>query len=110
MNLLRRVPLRRKPQADPVPFTVRSYVIVRDGGCLMVRFDPRHVCRDRWGVPHAATTLHLLTVDHVKDESRMGKRAPSDVRHLVALCHYANVGVPSKDFRAFEREYLAGLS
>jgi hypothetical protein len=40
----------------------------------------------------------------------MGKRAPSDERHLVAMCHSANVGVPSKEVRAAERAYLAEVA
>jgi hypothetical protein len=27
-----------------------------------------------------------LTLDHIKDEQRMGVRAPSDPAHLVSLC------------------------
>ena len=47
------------------------------------------------------------TVDHVKDGPMMGKRAPSDEHHLVAMCSFHNVEhPPSKELRAFERYYL----
>ena len=36
----------------------------------------------------------------------MGKRAPSDAWHLVAMCGWANVAVPSKAQREAMREYL----
>jgi len=47
------------------------------------------------------------TVDHVKDAPMMGRRAPSDMGHLVALCEWHNViHPPSKELRMKEREYL----
>jgi hypothetical protein len=47
-----------------------------------------------------------LTIEHVPSV-----HSPSDVRrddpeHCVALCHGSNVGVPSKELRAFCREKL----
>ena len=48
---------------------------------------------------------------HVHDGyGLMGRRAPSDRTHMVALCHAANVGVPSKEARAFFRGYLATVN
>lgn len=41
--------------------------------------------------PQAEPCYGRYTLDHVKDESRMGKRAPSDERHLVVLCLYHHV-------------------
>lgn len=46
------------------------------------------------------------TVEHVKDALMMGKRAPGDVKHLVACCQNHNVGVPSKEVRELMREHL----
>lgn len=47
------------------------------------------------------------TVDHVKDEPMMGKRAPDDMNHLVAMCEVHNVWKPpSKQLRQAERRYL----
>jgi len=76
----------------------------------MFQYDPRHVCRDRWGRPHAPWATGMLSIEHVKDASTMGRRAPSDAAHCVALCHGANVAVPSKDARAFFRGYLATVN
>lgn len=46
-------------------------------------------------------------VDHVKDEPRMGKRAPDDEFHLVAMCQEHNTWhPPRKELRWAEREYL----
>lgn len=89
---------------------LRARVLSRDGACLAYRMDPRHICRDTWNRSHSPFDLAKLTLDHVKDEPRMGVRAPDDEQHLVALCYGANVGVPSKALRSFEREYLAGLA
>jgi len=46
-------------------------------------------------------------VDHVKDQPRMGKRAPDDREHLVAMCQNHNTWhPPRKELRQAEREYL----
>ena len=48
------------------------------------------------------------TLDHVKDDLMMGKKAPDDEYHLVTLCWYHNVlKPPSKRLRQEERAYLA---
>lgn len=48
------------------------------------------------------------TLEHVKDQLRMGKRAPDDEQHLVILCEEHNVWhPPSKELRAKIRRYLA---
>ena len=88
---------------------VRASVLRRDGQCIIAKLhlEPGHICRNRWGTAHAPTDLHQLTVEHVKDHLAMGKRAPSDPAHLVAMCWAGNVGVPSKAMRAAIREYLA---
>ncbi|MES2211325.1 MAG: hypothetical protein V4515_14275, partial [Chloroflexota bacterium] len=95
---------------DPVTPELREAVLRRDGMCLLAKVDPGHSCRDTWGVPHAPTDLWRLSLEHVKSELRMGRRAPSDLEHLVAMCHSGNVGVPSKTQRAAIREYLEGRS
>ena len=49
-------------------------------------------------------------VDHVKDEPRMGKRAPDDAYHLVAMCQNHNTWhPPRKELRWAERKYLKEL-
>lgn len=48
-------------------------------------------------------------VDHVKDQPMMGKRAPDDEFHLVAMCQNHNTWhPPRRELRQAEREYLAG--
>lgn len=48
------------------------------------------------------------TVDHVKDAARLGKKAPDDALHLVAMCEAHNVWYPpSRALRQAERAYLA---
>lgn len=92
---------------DRVTSELRWAVFERDKGCFLVRLDPGHVCYDQWGNPHAPDRLEKLTLEHVHDGyGMMGRRAPSDARHMVALCFSANIGVPSKATRAAMRAYL----
>lgn len=95
---------------DPVTPEMHAAVMARDGMCRAAAIDPEHVCRDRWGTPHPPHQIRSLTVEHVKDEPMMGRRAPSDLSHLVALCWAANVGVPSKALRSGLREYLRAVA
>lgn len=60
---------------DPVSPDLRIAVFTRDGDCVAPRLDP-----------DAGPCRGPLTADHVKDEPRMGVRAPSDAAHLVTLC------------------------
>lgn len=94
---------------DRVTPELRELVLRRDGRCFMARLSPSHVCYDAFGRAHASDRLDLLTLEHVKDQPRLGKRAPSDERHVLALCYRANVGVPSKATRQAMRAYLAGV-
>lgn len=73
-------------------------------------------CADSFGnelVPGSYFALDHLHLDHVPDAngSAMGKRAPSDLRHLVAICpaHHLFGWATSKRGRDFEREYLQRL-
>ena len=89
-------------------------VLLRDGRCFMSRPDvvgsPVHQCADQWGTQHPSTELNKLSVDHVHmGLAMMGKRAPDDERHLVAMCHNSNIAGPSRAVREAERAYLAGL-
>lgn len=79
---------------DPVTPEVWEAVMERDRGCVLARLDATHTCSGR------------LTLEHVKDQLRAGRRAPSDPQHLVVLCYASNVGVPSKTQRAAIRAYL----
>jgi hypothetical protein len=40
----------------------------------------------------------------------MGRKAPDDLAHLVAMCGFANVAVPSKTTRDLIRDYLRGVA
>ncbi|MEO7118431.1 MAG: hypothetical protein ABIZ34_05600 [Candidatus Limnocylindrales bacterium] len=98
---------RRKPHADPVTEEVRAFVLNRDKVCFLSRTDLSHQCRDTWGNPHRSDDTDRLSLEHVHETGgMMGKRAPSDPAHLLALCGHANVAVPSKERRAAMRQYL----
>jgi hypothetical protein len=83
----------------------REYVLERDRVCVLFIRDPEHVCH-RMGFPHRPSNKRLLTVEHVKDHAMMGKRAPSDRWHMVAMCFDANVAVQPKVVREWIREYI----
>jgi len=110
--MIRKTPLRRvRLTPDPVTPEVREAVLRRDQMCVLAFLDESHTyCRDAWGNEHPADDLSKLSLEHVKDELAMGKRAPSDPQHLVALCAHANIGVPSKAQRALLRQYLREVS
>ena len=83
---------------DPVTPVLALAVLQRDGGCVAVALgEPESNCGGR------------LTLDHVKDQPRMGKRAPSDEAHLVSLCeqHHLWSGWATSH-RPELREYLRG--
>lgn len=80
---------------DPVPPEVRIFVLTRDTGCLAPLLDPgADECRGR------------LTLDHVKDQPRMGKRAPSDPRHLATVCEHHHLDGWATSHRPMLRTYL----
>jgi hypothetical protein len=81
-------------------------VMERDGGCVLHRLEPGHVCRTVFGTEHPWNATDLCTIEHVKAELRMGKRAPDDMGFLVALCGAANNRPPTKVQRAAMRRYL----
>lgn len=84
---------RGKGARDPVSGDLRSEVLNRDGGCVAVILGAEG-CRGR------------LTLDHVKDEPRMGRRAPSDARHLVTLCEHHHLDGWATSHRSELRAYL----
>lgn len=88
---------------------IRDAVFARDKGCVLARLLPdTHECRNMWGRPMLPTDTQVgaLTLEHVKSDLAMGKRAPSDMAHLVVLCYGSNIGVPSKYERGLMRSYL----
>jgi hypothetical protein len=103
---MKRTPLRHH-RPEPVPYSERAAVYARDKVCFLYRLDSDHICRDPWGNPHAPDDLVKLTLDHVKDSLMLGRKAPNDRLHLVAMCWRGNVDVPSKAIREAERSYLA---
>lgn len=88
---------------DPLTPVVRAAVLDRDRGCVAAKLGESGC----WG---------RLTLEHVKDEPRMGRRAPSDLAHLVTLCEGhtepgARAGHQWNTARANRsriRDYLAG--
>lgn len=99
---------RRYPYSFPKG--LRWEVLIRDGGCLLAKIEPGHICRDVWGQQHAANDLDRLTLEHVKDASMMGRKAPTDAAHLVALCAAANFAVPNHSQREAFRAYLRAVT
>lgn len=104
---------RRRAKTDPVTPAVYGAVLARDlklaGGCVAAFLDETHGCRSQWGDPHPPSRLDLLQLDHVQDGGgRMGKRAASDLDHLVSLCAFAHVSTGwATSNRPLLREYLA---
>lgn len=86
---------------------LRRQVLERDKGCVAALLGFRHECRDQYGVPHAPTDLERLSMEHVHEGyGLMGRRAPDDLEHLVALCHRLNLQPPSKAMRLEFRLHL----
>jgi hypothetical protein len=75
--LRRRTPLRAKPRPDSDKVTpeMHAYIIKRDGGCIAPRVDD-----------DAGPCSGRVTLDHVKTDRRMGKRADSIALCLVSVC------------------------
>lgn len=84
-----------KRRTDPVTSDVALLVLQRDSGCVAVTLgqDP-------------STCVGRLQLDHVRDEPMMGKRAPSDPRHLVSVCAYHHLGGWATSHRPELRAYL----
>ena len=73
----------------------RLEVLERDKGCVAPQIDTNAGdCRGR------------LTLDHVKDQPMMGKRAPSDPQHLVTLCIRHHLDGWATSHRPLLRAYL----
>lgn len=99
---MKRTPLRRKPvrpwRRSPADYTdaaERAYVVARDG-CTAAALGAPDRCRDTFGnLFDPRRRPDLLEVDHIRDEPMMGKRAPSDRRHMAAACpHHHRLGNP----------------
>ncbi len=100
-----------KRRVGAVTPELREFILRRDKRCILAKLDPDHVCMDIWRNVHASDDLDRLTLEHVRTGGgMMGRRAPSDAAHLVALCGYANFSVPSKAQREAFREYLRAIN
>lgn len=94
---MKRSSIRRHPHKDPVTPELRQAVLERDRGCVARRLDSlADYCEGH------------LTLDHVREQPMMGKRAPSDPAHLVTLCehHHIDTGWATAN-RPLLRSYLA---
>ena len=81
---------------DPVTPDLREAVFARDRGCVAPRLGATDPCSGAW------------TLDHVKDQPRMGVRAPSDLAHLATLCERHHLWTSwATSNRPALREYLA---
>jgi hypothetical protein len=84
---------------DPVSPELREAVLRRDRGCVAPRLGAtEYDCHGR------------LTLDHVKDQPMMGKRAPSDLSHLATLCWTHHLDGWATSHRPQLREYLARVN
>ena len=97
---MKRSPIRRHPHKDPVTQELREAILERDRGCVARRLDSlAGYCEGR------------LTLDHVQEGyGRMGKRAPSDMAHLVTLCWHHHLDGWATANRPLLRSYLAIVS
>lgn len=81
---------------NPVTAEVALAVFNRDNGCVFVTVTREYgQCEGR------------LTLDHVRDQPMMGKRAPSDPSHLVSLCWHHHLDGWATAHRPELRAYLA---
>jgi hypothetical protein len=89
--LVRHRYIRRRPHKDPVSAELRAALFLRDAGqCTAARLDRKHRCRNQWGDEIRPDFSPGLQVDHVKDEPRSSKRAPSDLEHTMLVCAGGN--------------------
>ena len=98
---MKRSPIRRHAHKDPVTPELRQAVLERDRGCiahLRLGLDPTGPCYGR------------LTLDHVRDQPMMGKRAPSDMAHLVTLCEHHHLDGWATSHRPELRAYLEAVN
>lgn len=100
---------------DPVTPELHAEVLALDAWRCVARLIEPGVdqCRNRWGVAIIASGRYpasALTLDHVKDQPMLGRRAPSDVRHLATLCWHHHLNGWATAHRPELRAYLARRS
>lgn len=111
---------RMRKRKDPVTYDTAREVLRRDGyECAAPRV-AREIgeeidrCRAMWGQDMNGTVqdgraVGYLTLDHVRDGPMMGKRAPSDIEHLVTLCYHHHLDGWATSHRPALRDYLASF-
>lgn len=74
------------------------------------------LCRNEFGSPQG-NSIYNLTLDHVKDDLMMGKKAPDDPDHLWAVCAFHHTGTQAgsqwathAEVRAAARLYIAAAN
>lgn len=98
----------------PLPKDLRESIYERDDWkCVAPRLGATDECRDFWGKiilwslgdpVYAAPSR--LTLDHVKDQPMLGKRAPDDAEHLATLCWHHHLDGWATANRPALRTYL----
>ena len=107
-ELTRRSPIRRHATKDPVSPELRQAVLERDGGCVALMIG-EHVPGVVGRLPFS-TCIGRLTLDHVREQPMMGKRAPSDLAHLVTLCEHHHLDGWATSHRPELRAYLESVA
>ena len=69
---------------------LRDYILARDGDACVARFANSGFWAQRWpmlqGLPEPGLCFGRLTLDHVKTDLAMSKKAPDDPAHLWCVC------------------------
>ena len=118
---MNRRPIRRHATRDPVTPELRQAVLERDRGCVapglcvdsgIKAATSVVVFRTGKGQTYYADVCYgRLTLDHVQDGyGRMGKRAPSDMAHLVTLCEHHHLDGWATSHRPELRAYLESVA
>ena len=103
-------------RADAVTPELREEIFAADAYRCVARQIARGLgekldaCRNKWGAWVIETHRYpvaALTLDHVKDAPMLGKRAPSDRRHLVTLCWHHHLDGWATAHRPELRSYIA---
>ena len=94
--LLRKSELKAKRRKSDVPDWLFPYLVARDKECKAPALGATDPCFGR------------LTIEHVKFESAIGRRAPSDKFHTLLLCLGHNTGwALLSASKEAERQYLS---
>jgi hypothetical protein len=103
----------------PLPADLRARIYERDDWrCVAPKLGAEDACRDFSGhiivwPPRSGIVgyiAHCLTLDHVKDQPMLGKRAPDDAEHLATLCWHHHLEGWATAHRPELRTYLAEVN